>query len=367
MGLQMNRNFYRDAVSTYLILHCTQKSLEGYQYRMLAANRIDGILSCSLRTIDGETCLYYDVTGRESLARRVSTAGITGTELKKFLYSMTAMLHSLSDYLLDEKHLLLDPDYIFYDFEKEAYCFTYYPEMQQENGMKAVFSFLSEYIDPEDAEGTAVIYHLCDLAESPGFVLREDLLDHEYERSGTKQDRELRREAEPGSDFQRETFDYYEEAGRKNPDRRIRKGTFSQEGNMSLLYEENDTDDEKKEEEKERAVDRKGKRKVEKAKSPGKILGLAVFFLIGAGVLEASRFIITLTVDQKTGVHLGMISCLGMALITALYGTVYMYRKNREDRKEEKDRAEERKKNAMEPSIEYDRLKTDVQRRDVVS
>ena len=108
----MEHRMYSDAMTNYLVLRCPQDAQNGYQYRMLAVNRIKGLLPCSFRTIDGEHFLYYGITSRQSVARMYDHRLITGEELRKILYSMAGMIHTLSEFLLDPEKLLLDPEYI---------------------------------------------------------------------------------------------------------------------------------------------------------------------------------------------------------------------------------------------------------------
>ena len=64
----MKATYYKDTMHSYMIIPCPPEAeTAGYQYRMLEMNRIDGILRCGLRHIDGRGLLYYDATGKQSL------------------------------------------------------------------------------------------------------------------------------------------------------------------------------------------------------------------------------------------------------------------------------------------------------------
>ena len=60
-------SFYSDAAHNYMVLECPPELKENYQYKMLAANQIRGLLPCGSRTIDNHDYLYYDITSRQSL------------------------------------------------------------------------------------------------------------------------------------------------------------------------------------------------------------------------------------------------------------------------------------------------------------
>ena len=68
MGLNEEKTYYSDATHNYLVLACPQEVKNNYQYKMLAANQIRGLLPCSGRSIDNREYLYYDITSRQSLS-----------------------------------------------------------------------------------------------------------------------------------------------------------------------------------------------------------------------------------------------------------------------------------------------------------
>ena len=149
----MEATYYKDTMRSYMIIECPPEAeTTGYQYRMLEMNRIEGLLSCGTRHIDGERFLYYDVTGKQSLMALYESRKIPGTELFKILKAVDQVSGSMSKYLLDEQHLVLDEEQIFYDFQTGSYCFTYYPGKITEPG---VFRFLADGIDGTDKNAAA--------------------------------------------------------------------------------------------------------------------------------------------------------------------------------------------------------------------
>ena len=62
--------YKRELNHSYMVLPCQDKDMaERYDYRIMQHNRIGGLLPCSLRYLDGEELLYYDITSRQPLAR----------------------------------------------------------------------------------------------------------------------------------------------------------------------------------------------------------------------------------------------------------------------------------------------------------
>ena len=110
----MEATYYKDTIRSYMIIECPPEAeTTGYQYRMLEMNRIEGLLSCGTRHIDGERFLYYDITDKQSLMALYEARKIPGTELFKFLKAVDQVSGSMSKYLLDEQHLVLDEEQVF--------------------------------------------------------------------------------------------------------------------------------------------------------------------------------------------------------------------------------------------------------------
>lgn len=170
-------SYYNDAAHNYMVLECPPELRENYQYRMLAANKIKGLLSCSGRTIDSRQYLYYDISSRQSLTDLFDRRQIRSGDLRRILEDLLHVQDTLREYLLDTSHLILDPACIYLDFREKECCFAYYPGPEQEQGPEALFSFLADRVDGRDKQAAAVIYRLCMMAEKPGFYLNRQILE----------------------------------------------------------------------------------------------------------------------------------------------------------------------------------------------
>lgn len=182
--------FYRDGVCNYMVLQCPPACGENYQYRMLAANQIHGLLTCSRRSIDNQEYLYYDITSRQSLADLFDRRQVRGTDLEKLLRDLLRMEDILTEYLLDVNRLILDPACIYADFREQEYSFAYYPGEEREADWASLFLFLADRVDGKDKSAAALVYRLCMMAEKPGFRLQIQML----EEPGMEH---LRKKAEP--------------------------------------------------------------------------------------------------------------------------------------------------------------------------
>lgn len=211
---------YNDARRSFLVVKCSGNP-GNYQYRMLAANRIDGLVPCSLRSIDGNDYLYYEVTSRQSLESMCGPGALRGEEVKGLLYALAAVGSGISRFLLDDSRILLREDFIFYDPDKKSWLFCYYPEPADESSGEKLLKYLADHTDPADTVTVSAINRLHSRAGQPNFFLTQEVLDGEFDGRISalelierieRENMELQRQSRPRrEDFERED--------RKKPER----------------------------------------------------------------------------------------------------------------------------------------------------
>ena len=171
------RTFYSDASHNYMVIECPHELRDNYQYKMLAANQIRGLLPCSSRCIDNQEYLYYDITSRQSMEDVYDRKPVRGADMEKLLGDLLRVEKTLTEYLLDASHMILDPSCIYMDFRGNECSFVYYPGEVGDTGWEELFSFLADRVDGRDKRAAALVYRLCMMAEKPGFRLREETLE----------------------------------------------------------------------------------------------------------------------------------------------------------------------------------------------
>lgn len=77
-----------------------------YQYCILSRGGIRGLLSCSLRYINGFAYLYYDISSKQSVKQLFGTRCITRTWVKDFVWSLGQIRQELERFLLDMGNVL---------------------------------------------------------------------------------------------------------------------------------------------------------------------------------------------------------------------------------------------------------------------
>jgi hypothetical protein len=178
----MQYRYYADVFKNYLILPLPAGKPD-YQYHMLTANRIRGIVPCSIRSSDGERELYCDITALQSLADLYENRRMSRQCLQELLEALLETGEWIGEYLLEMRRLLLRPEFIFYDFVRSAYLFVYYPGQQEENPYNAFSAFIAEHTEEEKGAASAA-YAFAAASEQPAFVLNRSWMRNVFEEGG---------------------------------------------------------------------------------------------------------------------------------------------------------------------------------------
>lgn len=182
----LNVKYYKDYRHNYLILKCSEEQqTDTYQRKMLAANPMKGLLKCQERHVNGEMLLYYEITSRQSLASIYEGRSMGLEVIQQFFLGLKLVNDTLQKYLLDDRGLVLSPEYIFRDLETEEFFFLYYPENHEEN-LSRLMEFFMDKVDNENAEAVETVYRIADLIHREQLVLDEilewlnDTIDDNY-------------------------------------------------------------------------------------------------------------------------------------------------------------------------------------------
>lgn len=122
----INTEYIRSLNANYERMALGEKPEEKrYQYCMISRGGIKGLLPCSLRYIDGNAYLYYDITSRQNIAQLFDKKVINRQWLTDFLWSMRRVRQEMSRFLLEESNIVWFPNHIYQDLEKNDFYFIY--------------------------------------------------------------------------------------------------------------------------------------------------------------------------------------------------------------------------------------------------
>ena len=143
--------YVRNCNCNYLRIRLESKPEEKrYQYCILNRGGIRHLLPGSLRYINGEAYLYYDISSTQNVGQLFETKTIRRSWIKDFLWGIKQMLGELDRFLLEEQCILWNPQLLFQDLEKNDFFFLYIPYYKEDTGLMDFMNFLVEHIDYDD-------------------------------------------------------------------------------------------------------------------------------------------------------------------------------------------------------------------------
>lgn len=143
--------YVRNCNCNYERIHLEQRPEEQkYQYCILNRGGIRYLLPGSLRYINGEAYLYYDISSTQNIGQLFEQNPIGRAWMRDFLWGIRQMHNELDRFLLEEQSIIWQPGQVFQDLEKNDFFFLYVPYYKEDNGLAELMEFLTEHIDYED-------------------------------------------------------------------------------------------------------------------------------------------------------------------------------------------------------------------------
>lgn len=153
-----------------------------YQYCILSRGGIRYLLPCSLRYIDSDAYLYYDISSTQNLVQVFGEKKITREWFKDFLWGMKQMRYELDRFLLEEDNIIWNPEHIYQDLEKNNFFFLYMPYYEGESGLTALFDFFVEHIEYSDEVLVEFIYEMHEKVQHVGKEYLHKQIHEDFEK-----------------------------------------------------------------------------------------------------------------------------------------------------------------------------------------
>lgn len=170
--------YYKDYKHNYLILQSKREEVSrNYQYKILASGKIQEILKCSVRHVNGQTYFYYDISSKTTLENYYQGKKLSYNQLKDLFRQLYGIYSRLGAFFMEETKLVLLPEAIYYDLTDQKYVGLYYPdyEPETENPYEALMEYLLDHIDTEDQQLADCMYRIYEMSEEAGFSLDDAL------------------------------------------------------------------------------------------------------------------------------------------------------------------------------------------------
>lgn len=172
----LEARYFRDYKHNYMILRCRQQAGTSYQCRLLTSGRIEGILRCSLRHVNGESYFYYDISSRTTLEGLYRDRKMSAYQIRELFEQLYEIYCGLGDCFMEESRLVLLPEHIYYDMSHQRYVGLYYPDYETDKPYETLMDFLLEHLDGRDEKLADCIYTIYERMEESSFSLQDALM-----------------------------------------------------------------------------------------------------------------------------------------------------------------------------------------------
>ncbi len=158
------------------ILNCNYERLQleqaveerRYQYCILGRGGIRYLLPCSLRIIDEDYYLYYDISSKLNVNQAFEGKKIEREWMGHFLHEVVAVKAELERYLLEDASIVWNPMHIYQDLERDDFFFMYVPYKENDNAWNPLTDFFLANIDYSDDALVEFTYLACEHLQNQG-------------------------------------------------------------------------------------------------------------------------------------------------------------------------------------------------------
>lgn len=198
----LEAKYFRDYKHSYMILPCKSRQPEkSYQCRQLASNKIEELLRCSMRHVNGMTYFYYDISSRTTMESLYRDRQMSRLQIRELFEQLYGMCCRVGDFFMDETRLVFLPEYIYYDLSRKKYVGLYYPDYEADRPYEALMDYLLEHMDSQDERLADCVYQIYERAEDSGFSLWDALqILGESEEWGEESSKETKESGERRGD-----------------------------------------------------------------------------------------------------------------------------------------------------------------------
>ncbi len=184
----LQTEYVRNLNCNYERVRLKEKPQENrYQYCILNRGGIRFLLPCSLRYIDGDAFLYYDISSTQNIVQLFEGKTLDREWMRDFLWGMERMQQELGRYLLEDQNVIWSPEHIYQDLEKNDFFFMYIPYCEADRDFKALLDFWVEHIDYEDETLVEFVYGLHEQYASVGDACLEQQIFENFKEVEKKE------------------------------------------------------------------------------------------------------------------------------------------------------------------------------------
>lgn len=159
----------------YLVLKNERWEEDNYQFSMIMENQIPYFLPLEIHSIDGRNDLYYKISSLQPIAKLYKNREMKLEDVKAILMGLTKVFMTAQEYMLEEKHIVIQPEYIFMNTKDRQIQVLFNPhfEKEAEDSLKELADYLIVKIDHSDQNAVMMGYQFYRTVREDNFVIND--------------------------------------------------------------------------------------------------------------------------------------------------------------------------------------------------
>lgn len=156
----LGAEYRRDLNYNFMIIDSQCKEQKNYQEGMITNNSIEYFLNCSIKMVDGQKKLYYDITSKQPIKRVFENMYFSYEILSIFVQGIERSVKAAKEYLLDENSIVFDEEYIYMDIENKKLFFCFVPGRNEKifDSLHELAEYVLKHIEHSDEKAAYLAY-----------------------------------------------------------------------------------------------------------------------------------------------------------------------------------------------------------------
>ncbi len=178
---------YQKSLNQNYLVYKNERGGEDYELRMLTENQIEYLLPLELRSIDGRDDMYYQIGSLQPLSKLYKNREMKLEDVRIILIGLTGAIAAIQEYMLDESHIVLLPEYIFIRRESREVRLLFHPFYEEDirDGIRGFADYLIGRIDHTEQQAVMMGYQFYRIVREDNFIIEDIIKLYQKEQPGT--------------------------------------------------------------------------------------------------------------------------------------------------------------------------------------
>lgn len=178
---------YQKSLNQNYLVYKNERGVEDYELRMLTENQIEYLLPLELRSIDGRDDMYYQIGSLQPLSKLYKNREMKLEDVRIILIGLTGAIAAIQEYMLNERHVVLLPEYFFIRRESREVRLLFHPFYEEDirEGIREFADYLIGRIDHTEQQAVMMGYQFYRIVKEDNFIIEDIVNLYQKEQAGT--------------------------------------------------------------------------------------------------------------------------------------------------------------------------------------